>query len=245
MITVSLHLLRQLDLQEVINLSTRIPAIPMVAQDIQTIELAGSGYFEDAQVAQLSINFDSSASKKGAFKVAYFGTSSVALMPVSEFKSASDANRVCAKFCFMMDNMGREQPCLPSNQVRKLLMELRCLSWAHALMTLVYSFVDSFETPPIKVPNVAFVAAALAIGQHTTKEKGHVLLLEQPIQGTFRKFIHNASATILPIEDPNMRNIAEFLSFSQHVQYYKTKKLAFISDFQGMSLQSVFVLIHT
>ena len=49
----------------------------------------------------------------------------------------------------------------------------------------------------------------------------------------------------LPIEDPNMRNIAEFLSFSQHVQYYKTKKLAFISDFQGMSLQSVFVLIHT
>ena len=32
-------------------------------------------------------------------------------------------------------------------------------------------------------------------------------------------------------QQPNY--IAEFLSFSQHVQYIKTKKLAFISDFQG------------
>ena len=226
-ITVSLHLLRHLNLQQVMDLSTSTPLIPMVPQDIQTIELVGSGYFDEARSAQLTINFDPRTSKKGGFKFAFFGTCSVLLLDTLR------CNRICAKACFQQDKGGKDQVCPPSDQVRKLLMELRCLSWAHALMTLVYSFVDSFECPTIEVPTVTFVAAALAIGQNTTKEKGDVLLLEQPIQGSFRKFIHNGSAAILPMPNAEMQNIAEFLSFSQHVQYLKTKKLAFISDFQG------------
>ena len=174
-ITVSLHILRQLDLQQVIDLSTSIPLILMVPEDIRIMELAGSGFFDEACVAQLAINFDSHTSKKGAFKIAFFGTCSVPL------QAALDCNRVCAKACFTEDQ-GKAQTCAPSDQVRKLLMELRCLSWAHTLMELVYSFIESFSDDiAIAIPDVAFVAAALAIGQNMTKEKGNVLLLEQPI----------------------------------------------------------------
>ena len=54
-------------------------------------------------------------------------------------------------------------------------MELHCLSWAHALMELVYSFIKSFDGDvTINIPDMTFVAAALAIGHDTKKERGNV-----------------------------------------------------------------------
>ncbi len=112
-------------------------------------------------------------------------------------------------------------------------MELRCLSWARALVNLVYSFVAQFEPPPIEVSQIQFVLAGLAISQNTTRDKGHVLLVEQEIKGKFYKFLSNGSAKILPLPTAELVDAAQVCAFMQHVQYIKTKKLAFVSDFQG------------
>jgi hypothetical protein len=58
-------------------------------------------------------------------------------------------------------------------------------------------------------------------------------LLEEQITNEFKKYIHNGSA--LPNLEPNDSeyHISLFLCACQHVQYTKTHKLAYVSDFQG------------
>ncbi|KAJ7480476.1 hypothetical protein B0H11DRAFT_2420684 [Mycena galericulata] len=53
----------------------------------------------------------------------------------------------------------------------------------------------------------------------------------------FYKFINNASAVPikLPTADSSLSLLAIFLSFTQHVQYYKTKGMVYLSDLQGSS----------
>ncbi|KAJ7033522.1 hypothetical protein C8F04DRAFT_1353694 [Mycena alexandri] len=47
------------------------------------------------------------------------------------------------------------------------------------------------------------------------------------------KFINNGSAVPLPLMNESVSALAEFLSFTQHVQYHKTKALIYCSDLQG------------
>ena len=64
-------------------------------------------------------------------------------------------------------------------------------------------------------------------------------LLEEWItdnRGKFIKFIHNVPCA--PLLEPGEEgyDLAEFLVFTQHVQYVKTKGLAYIADYQGRTL---------
>jgi len=52
-------------------------------------------------------------------------------------------------------------------------------------------------------------------------------------QGSFRKYLNNVSAVPLSFNHNEDMEQAQFLAFMQHVQYYKMKKLAFVSDYQG------------
>ncbi|KAJ7855087.1 hypothetical protein B0H13DRAFT_1454311, partial [Mycena leptocephala] len=54
-------------------------------------------------------------------------------------------------------------------------------------------------------------------------------------QDGFYKFINNGSAVPLPLPatDPSLSVLAEFLAFGQHVQYYKTGGMVYLSDLQG------------
>lgn len=65
----------------------------------------------------------------------------------------------------------------------------------------------------------------------------NVFLIEEVIredeQGPFRKYLNNVSPVPLPMSCDEDVERAMFLSFSQHVQYWKTKKQAFVSDYQG------------
>ncbi|KAI6115137.1 hypothetical protein EDD16DRAFT_1551096 [Pisolithus croceorrhizus] len=60
-------------------------------------------------------------------------------------------------------------------------------------------------------------------------------LLEEKIicDGVFTKFIHNVDCSPLLNPDEDGYDTAEFLCFTQHVQYVKTKGLAYIADYQG------------
>lgn len=120
-------------------------------------------------------------------------------------------------------------------QLKRLAPEFICAAWANALHELTMDHVTAIISakgfPPFQCPVMRFVYVALATESGGEK---NVYLLEQKIPDPFVKYIHNASAAItVEKTDAQYMVRAEFLAFSQHLQYWKTKKLAFISDFQG------------
>ncbi|KII92464.1 hypothetical protein PLICRDRAFT_103155 [Plicaturopsis crispa FD-325 SS-3] len=119
-------------------------------------------------------------------------------------------------------------------QSKKLIEEVRNLVWADGLLGLVYRFikkkVDRGKGMPLPftIPRMSFVRAGMAYGPGDD-----VYLVEQRIDGHFRKYLNNDSAEPVEFVDLPDQERAEFLAFTQHVQYWKTHKMAFVSDYQG------------
>ncbi len=91
----------------------------------------------------------------------------------------------------------------------------------------------------IDTPEFQFVASALAIDtvSDSDKKRPTSWLLEKRIdaatQGLWRKYINNDSPVPLMMHSKADEQRAEFLAFCQHLQYMLTKKLVFVSDYQG------------
>ena len=142
-----------------------------------------------------------------------------------------------------------------------LYREANVLYWAKALLNMTYEFIDhaidcAKEPPPFNIPRLRFVDAglllaysnALAIteegGLPSVKTSAIVSmmylgeeLIPTPSDGEdFVKYIHNGDAAPCDLLDPDVENIAQFLAFTQHVQYVKTGKQVYISDYQGISV---------
>ncbi|KAJ7254577.1 hypothetical protein C8J57DRAFT_1076118, partial [Mycena rebaudengoi] len=134
----------------------------------------------------------------------------------------------------------------------RLLDEANLLYWADALMSFTYSFIDKTLAelpgpPPFIIPRLRFVDAAVAVSHEPLSGNNianispirRTYLLEEFIDtktaGPYVKFVHNGSATPLLDEDDDLYRIAQFLCFTQHVQYQKTDQTVFISDLQGTS----------
>ncbi|KAF8224505.1 hypothetical protein L208DRAFT_1511218, partial [Tricholoma matsutake] len=106
-------------------------------------------------------------------------------------------------------------------------MEIACLVWAHVLLNLMYKFVDkgitSHRVPLFWIPHMHFVEASLAIEHVTSKfDEARAFLLEEVIsedKGHFRKYLNNVSAAPISFTNKDDEKQAEFLTFSQHVQY--------------------------
>ena len=68
-------------------------------------------------------------------------------------------------------------------------------------------------------------------------QKPAVFLVEEVIaedqQGSFRKYLNNVSPVPQVMSRKEDEDRASFLAFTQHVQYWRTKKQAFVSDYQG------------
>jgi len=152
-------------------------------------------------------------------------------------------------------------------EVEKLFKEANLLYWAKSLLQMTYNFIDhtiarSSTHPPFKVPRLRFVEAGLALAytqapaentavqsSSSTRMTGAYLLEERIAndRGEFTKFIHNNSCIPLLLSGEDNYDIAEFLAFTQHVQYVKTKGLAYITDYQGLCPSipfSVFCLLQ-
>ena len=134
----------------------------------------------------------------------------------------------------------------PANQIKYLIMEIVCLVWADTLLKLVYNFMEGQDhhqpegqecgqNIPV-IPQLHFTSCALACSD----DRNNIYLVEEfideKVEGRFRKYINNSSAlvSLSHLRGEEAINIAKFLSFSQHVQYLKTKGLAYISDYQGV-----------
>ena len=113
-----------------------------------------------------------------------------------------------------------------------------CLCWASALMGIVYNFVykhiQTHGQPSFMIPRMCFVKNALAIDDTTHNMYMVEEVIDEAVHGTFVKYIGNGSEKLYEFLNGPTAYWAE-LAFSQHVQYLKTKGLAFIGDFQGMS----------
>ena len=171
------------------------------------------------------------APKYGGFKKALFGhLGSPAI---------SDSTLVCIKQCWY--------PCKVSGaclvydnitQVTKLSAKINCLCWASALMGIVYDFVDKHISmhgkPSFVIPRMCFMKSGLAIVDSICDTYMVEEVIDEAIDGMFVKYIGNGSVKPYDFLDKAATYRAEFLTFSQHVQYLKTKGLAFIGDFQGM-----------
>ena len=141
------------------------------------------------------------------------------------------------------------------HQAEVLMMELNCIGWASALMMCVYDFMKESEvqmgSPTFDVPHMQYVQCGLTISRPEGHcDPGHAgshtaYLIEEYIdtdkmsgKNWFIKYLNNSSARPRQFEDPRQTLHAEFLSFVQHVQFWKTEGLAFVSDFQGKQNKS-------
>jgi len=206
--------------------------------------------FESPQDIQLILDMSPAGNhRKGAFKLAYFGKSSQPLF--------SGTINICAKQSFYRKTktVTRQDGCaveirqdIPYDgikQAQDLIMEVTCLKWAHALLEMVYAFIDEWmdlhpkgKFPSLSIPRMQFVDAGLAIEQLKKPGERRCFLVEEVIptaEGSFKKYLNNASAVPCHFIDEGDNERAEFLAFAQHVQYVKTKKHAYVADFQGQS----------
>ncbi|KAK7012377.1 hypothetical protein R3P38DRAFT_2550082, partial [Favolaschia claudopus] len=96
------------------------------------------------------------------------------------------------------------------------------------------------------IPDLRFVQAGVAISYETPAKNSSkasirkTYLLEEYIEtnsdSEFVKFVHNGSAVPLLDIDDAWRWIADFLCFTQHIQYWKSGEMVFLSDLQGSDI---------
>ena len=178
----------------------------------------------------------------GSFKVAYKAFCNYVL---PDFNSPI----VCAKQAFEDDGQRTALPRpkkvkLPDydKHVSMLKTELKTLAWASALLDNVYAFIKKKKpNAQFDIPQFRFVRAAL--GEDRKKDQGpkrQAFLIEEYIdetsEGEFTKYINNGIAKPLGATvrvSDTYRRRAEFLCFTQHVQYVISGKTAYVSDYQG------------
>ncbi|KAJ7203034.1 hypothetical protein GGX14DRAFT_311668, partial [Mycena pura] len=147
------------------------------------------------------------------------------------------------------------------DEFTKTVKEANLLFWGTSLFQFTYSFIDNriskaAQPPPFSVPRLRFVFGGVAVvhevsqgataGATTTICRAY--LVEEFMawgNSEFMKFVHNGNAVPLLDEDDPLYDLAQFLCFTQHVQYEKSGGLVFISDYQGFSLLSLFSAIKT
>lgn len=170
-------------------------------------------------------------SQCGTFKQSYRGHAEPDLFDGS--------SAVCVKQRFWTDQYGDRWVYNGRDQLKRLLPEIQCLVYATALFNTSLRWIEDQQRihgPPagVSVPQMRFVNAYLAYKSGANTD---VFLLEEWIdtskEGKFVKYINNNSALPLRFEDEEANMRAEFLAFTQHVQYWLTGGLAFITDYQG------------
>lgn len=195
--------------------------------------------FKSIAAVSANLTYDPTDKPKlGSFKEARFGHTSIPI-----FGRAS--RKVCIKQAIYRNPGSKKALRYDGHaQAEKLSLEIKCSYWANALMDLVYDYISEVHetkgTPSFDVPNVRFVKTALATVQGATP---NAFLLEEVIDaerdGPFRKYVNNDSTMpALGLKSAMDLHLASFFVFCQHVQYLKTERLAYVSDYQGGGLLS-------
>ncbi|KAJ7512705.1 hypothetical protein B0H11DRAFT_2301998, partial [Mycena galericulata] len=176
----------------------------------------------------------------GAFKLAMFGESKQPLFD----------NKTNYEICLKQAYYSEPTQCAGAtvtqtllhdagHQAKLLEMEMRVLAFGSATLNNCYKFMERFMRthgrPSFPIPDLRFIQAGLAISE----DGKQVFLVEESIRsslnGEFRKFINNRNVIPTTFTDLDDAMRGRFLAFTQHLQYWLTLKLFFISDYQGTS----------
>ena len=196
------------------------------------------------------------------------------LSPLRDLGIGSSPNhRIVLKRPFINDDPTEVGPPFAhyvlKDETNLLYHEANALYWVKALLQMTYRFIDhAIEDgrvpPPFEIPCLHFVDAgllfaysdvSLATAEGTgqpVKPSGTVNIaylseefIPMSLDEEFVKYIHNGDAAPCILWDTEVEEIAEFLAFTQHVQYIKTGGQVYISDYQGMFAHSMVHLAHT
>lgn len=210
----------------------------------------------ESNLYQLHISHDQEHQKHGGFKVASPAHLDSTLLMKNLPKGLQKS--LYAKQVFYRTKAAKSLPTLTSaitrylgpSAVARIEMELKCILWAQALLQLSYDYIKTFDDnngppPPhlMNPPQFRFVHAALAVEQGKSSRDARAFLLEEEIdeatEGKFRKYFNNTSLVPCHFSENTTANIlrADFLAFTQHLQFWKTGKLVFVADYQGMPNQ--------
>ena len=179
----------------------------------------------------------------GVFKLAFAGNSTTPVFRSLNSESPGGES-LCLKQTYRLSaQSGDRKPHDAPTQISNLIVDICCLVWADQLMRLVYRFVDHAtqaaaastsqnDRRPL-VPALHFTSCGLAC----TDDRSIIYLVEElvdaNVEGRYVKYVNNADPKPLSfLPGDEYINVANFLCFSQHVQYMTTR-LAYVSDFQG------------
>jgi hypothetical protein len=121
-------------------------------------------------------------------------------------------------------------------------IECNILIWASILLDLTYQYIEREITirgePDYPILNLRFTRTMIAVIEDTLMEKA--FLIEEWINADdddfgFIKYVNNrvSQSCVTPSAPAQAHTIVAFLIFAQHVQWTKSKILAFTSDYQG------------
>jgi hypothetical protein len=98
---------------------------------------------------------------------------------------------------------------------------------------LIAEHVKSNDNPPFEIPSMRFVNSGLVVTEGNRNTYMVEEVIDEAVDGRFVKYIGNGSAIPYTFSNKAAAHRSNFLAFCQHVQYSKTKGLAFVGDFQG------------
>ncbi|KAI5994854.1 hypothetical protein EDC04DRAFT_2586134, partial [Pisolithus marmoratus] len=131
--------------------------------------------------------------------------------------------------------------------------EANALYWVKALLRMMYWFIDhaieaAQEPPPFKIPHLCFVdtGAGQPVKSNGTMNVAYLIeeLIPVSADDEFVKYIHNDDVAPCFLLDMNDEGIADFLAFTQHVQYVKMGRQVYILDYQGTHCSMVLCSIN-
>jgi len=197
----------------------------------------------------------------GAFKAAQ--AAQLTLLPLRHLGIGSCSNHDIVLKRSYVDNNSKPGPpfthYMLTDESNLLYCEANILYWAKVLLKLTYDFIDhaindASALPPFKIPCLHFINAGLVFAylfttvttnasektRQSVKPGGTVStiylakeLIPASLEGEFVKYIHNGNVVPCDLVDTKADEIAEFLAFTQHVQYAKTDSQMYISDYQA------------
>lgn len=136
-------------------------------------------------------------------------------------------------------------------KLKLLITEANISRWASSSLDHCYAFIDKMAADNFiqtdDVPRLRFAEAGLAASFTQVKKQNKITaklvatyFVEEKLRDgqeggadPFLRLIGNGSAATFKRPDPEIQNVVDFLSFTQHFQYFKSGGLFFISDYQG------------
>jgi hypothetical protein len=170
------------------------------------------------------------APKYGSFNWASFGHLSYLVF--------SGSTSVCIKQCrYLCKASGNQLFYNNHTQITKVSTEINYMQWVSALIRIIYNFIKTkivmYGKPSFVILTMCFMRNALIIADSTCEAYLVEEVIDEGADGMFVKYIGNGSVKPFDFLLGKAADRTQFLAFAQHVQYMKTKSLAFIGDFQG------------